>query len=341
MRVVVCGGAGFLGSHVCELFRGLGDEVLAVDNLTKFELSRNWYDASVVRKYNLDFLDHVKASFLCGDICDYDLMRSICRDADFIVNCAAQPAMTIAIEDPVLDFRTNVCGVFNLLEVSREFDVPFAHCSSIHVFGNNINNQLVDDVDGFSHPGIAINEDYKLLDGELTPLHSSKRAMEVYIQSYIDTYSLKALCLRLTGIYGSRQFGGEDHGWVANFAIRTLMGKPITVFGTDKQVRDVLYVSDAANVFDCFYRNQKSGVYNCGGGTGNILSISECLRLLSKITGKDQDITFEDKRKGDLYWFVCNNSLITSRLGWTPSIKPVDGLPLLVSWVVENRGLFR
>ncbi|KKK52535.1 hypothetical protein LCGC14_3103970, partial [marine sediment metagenome] len=98
-----------------------------------------------------------------------------------------------------------------------------------------------------------------------------------------------AASFRLTGMYGERQFGGMDHGWVANFAIRTIMNRPITIFGTDKQVRDILYAKDAARAFELWFKKGKTGIYNIGGGYENSISLKECLRTLSKsIPGREQ-----------------------------------------------------
>lgn len=340
MKVVVAGGMGFLGTNVCDMYSDAGEEVIAIDNLTKFELRRNWYDADRVRDYNLNHAREKGTSFVKDTIVDGKSIETICKDADYIINCAAQPAMTIAITNPVLDYETNLTGLVNLLEISRKYDKPFAHCSSIHVFGNNLNKELGGDGSRFTRQAGAIAEDHKLLDGEITPLHASKRAGEIYIQAYIDTYGLDAICLRLTGIYGPQQFGGEEHGWVANFAIRTLMKKHISIFGTDRQVRDILYVDDAVKVFDAFYKNQRPGIYNVGGGKKCIISIQECIKMLYEITHNRQFIQMKKKRKGDLWWFVTDNKKVSDALGWKPKVIPNEGILHLMDWIKTNRRLF-
>ena len=182
-----------------------------------------------------------------SDICELDALSDAIKGCDFVAHCAAQPAMTIAIENPRLDFEVNVLGTINVLDACRRFDIPVVNCSTIHVYGNEgINHALVEEETRLVLPSFPINENNPLLDGLISPLHASKRTAELYVQSYIDTYGLKAANFRLTGIYGPRQFGGEDHGWVANFIIKTILGRPIKIFGTDKQVRDILYVKDAA-----------------------------------------------------------------------------------------------
>src|SRR5205814_5683085 len=128
----------------------------------------------------------------------------------------------------------------------------------------------------------------------VTPLHASKRSNEIYVQSYIDTYRLRAACFRLTGIYGPNQFGGEDHGWVANFAIRTALGLPVTIFGTGKQLRDILYATDAAAAFEAFYRSPVPGIYNLGGGPPAMISLVECITLIERLIGRKANVSFQD-----------------------------------------------
>jgi len=170
MKVVVLGGMGFLGSHVCEMFKEAGEEVIAIDNLTKYEYMRTGYNLEAIRNYNVDYLTEKNVIFHKEDIRDYPTMRKICKDADYLINCSAQPSMTISIDDPVLDFSTNLNGLINLLEIARQKDIPISHCSTIHVFGNNINKTLIksDNCRRFIRHPRLIGEDQTLLDGLIT-----------------------------------------------------------------------------------------------------------------------------------------------------------------------------
>ena len=236
MKVLITGVCGFLGTHVADYFKKKGWDVIGIDNLTDFELKRE-YDVEKSRKHNLEFLESIGAYFYkadCRNVTTEDF-----NNLDFIIHCAAQPAMTLAIENPVYDLDNNVCGTVNMLEIARKLKIPFVNCSTIHVYGNKSNNKLMEGNTRFiCKDNPATNEKEKILDGDLTPLHVSKRATELYTQTYAENYKMRTASFRLTGMYGERQFGGMDHGWVANFAIRTIMNKPITIFGTDKQVRD-------------------------------------------------------------------------------------------------------
>ncbi|CAD7769515.1 GDP-L-fucose synthase [Candidatus Methanoperedenaceae archaeon GB50] len=341
MKVLVTGGCGFLGSHVCEYYRKMGEEVVSFDNLTKHELMRTGYDVEGARFYNWNNLKEKGVSLIEGDIQSREDLFEVIKDCNYIIHTAAQPAMTIAIENPELDLATNVVGTFNVLEAARKYDIPVVNCSTIHVYGNKINETIKEGNTKFIREPPAIDEDHPILQGKLTPLHASKRTTEIYVQTYIDTYGLEAATFRLTGMYGPRQFGGEDHGWVANFAIRTVLNLPIKILGTDKQVRDILYASDAASAFDAFYKNRKSGLYNIGGGIDNIISLGECLELLRKITGVEQDIRFEPARLGDLWYFVCDITKAKEKLKWEPKVSNEKGIKKLVDWVKENIVLFR
>lgn len=340
MKVLVTGGCGFLGSHVCEYYRNKGIEVVSFDNLTKHELMRTSYSINKARLYNWNFLKKIGVSLVKGDIRNKnDLIKAASR-CDFIIHTAAQPAMTISIEQPELDLTANVIGTFNVLEAARKFDVPVVNCSTIHVYGNKINEELKESKTRYIRNPPAIDEQYPTMQGIITPLHASKKSAELYVQTYVDTYSLEAATFRLTGMYGPRQFGGEDHGWVANFVIRTLLKLPIKVFGTGKQVRDILYASDAAAAFDAFYKNRKPGIYNIGGGIERAISLVECLNMIKEITGIEQNIEFKEVRPGDLWYFVCDIAKAREKLGWEPKISNEDGIRKLIEWVDENRGLF-
>jgi CDP-paratose 2-epimerase len=341
VKILVTGGCGFLGSHICEQYIKKEADVVSFDNLTKHELSRTGFAVNKARLYNWDFLKKIGVNLVKGDIRNKNELLKAAKDCDFIIHTAAQPSMTISIEDPELDLMSNVIGSFNVLETARKMSIPIVSCSSIHVYGNDINKNLKEGKTRFIRNPPAIDENQSLMQGTATPLHASKISTEFYIRAYIETYGLKAATFRLTGMYGPRQFGGEDHGWVANFSIRTVLGLPIKVFGTGKQVRDILYATDAAAAFDAFYKKQKPGTYNIGGGVKNIISISECLDILKEITGKKQNIELKEARLGDLWYFVCDISKAKKELGWEPKVSNEDGIRKLVEWIKINSEILK
>lgn len=340
MKVLVTGGCGFIGSHVCEFYRNRGDEVIAYDSMTKYELERVGYSAAAARDYNKDFLDGIGVDVQIKDIRDKDVLIRASEGCDYIVHTAAQPAMTISWEDPELDFSTNVRGTFNVLEAARKHGIPVATCGSVHIYGNQINDTLTEGNTRYLRDPDEIPETEPVVQGTLTPLHASKRSGELYVQVYIDTFGVKASSFRLTGLYGPRQFGGEDHGWVANFAIRTVMGRPLRIFGTGKQTRDILYASDLCEAFHAFYENPVPGIYNIGGTRRTAISLLECVELIGDITGKKPEVQMEEGRHGDLLYFICDSSKAEKHLGWKAKTTPKQGVAELIEWIAANRAIF-
>ena len=341
MNVLVTGGCGFLGFHICRYFVEQGANVVAYDNLAKHEFARNSYMQEAARDYNRMELRRIGVTVAVEDIRDKDMLVRYAKRSDYICHTAAQPAMTISWENPELDFSTNTRGTFNVLEAARIASIPVAVCSSVHAFGPDaINGSLTEESTRYVRQPVAIDEDEPLLQGAVTPLHASKRSNEIYVQSYIDTYGLRVACFRLTGIYGPNQFGGEDHGWVANFAIRTALGLPITIFGKGKQLRDILYASDAAAAFGAFFRSPCSGIYNLGGGTSAMISLVESIALIEKIAGKKAEVQFAEERFGDLRYFVTNYSKFRSATSWEPLVAPTQGIGRLVEWILQSPELF-
>ncbi len=340
MKVLVTGGCGFAGSHVCEHYKKNGAKVYAYDNLTKFELRRTGYSTEKARFHNLDYLKSIGVEIIKEDIRDAKTLESYAKKSDFLIHTAAQPAMTISWEDPELDFTTNVVGTFNVLECARKFRIPTVSCATIHIYGNKIKDEVKEGKTRYIRRPVEIDENHPLVEGMLTPLHASKHAADLYFKTYIDTYKLPIASFRLTGLYGSRQFGGEDHGWVANFAIRSVMGYPLTIFGTGKQARDILHVSDLVRSFDAFYKTQKAGVYNIGGGKQTLISLIECIHMIEDILGKKSEIKYQPSRMGDLVYFACDTTKAKKRLRWSAKVMPRQGIEELVDWVQKNTSLF-
>jgi CDP-paratose 2-epimerase len=341
LKVLVTGGCGFLGANICLFYKQKGAEVIAYDNLAKHEFSRSSYMKPEARYYNKNILEAAGVTVAVRDIRDFPALLESAAGCDYLCHTAAQPAMTISWEDPVLDFTTNTLGTFHVLEAARQLGIPAAICSSIHTFGpERINASLTAAATRFVREPVAIGDDEPLLQGVVTPLHASKRANEIYTQCYIDTYKLKIACFRLSGIYGPYQFGGEDHGWVANFAIRTLIGEPLTIFGTGKQLRDILFAADVAEAFDSFFQRQIPGVYTLGGGRENMISLLESIEEIAAITGRRPEVRFEDERFGDLKYFVADYSKFHQHTGWRPQVRPREGIANLIQWIKENETFF-
>lgn len=344
MKVLVTGGCGFLGSHVCEAFLREGWEVVAYDNLTKHELARTGFATDAVRSHNADVLRALGVEVLVADVRDRERLLDAASGCHFLAHTAAQPAMTISWEDPDLDFGTNVQGTYHVLTAARRHGIPVACCSSVHVYGPWINDTLAESATRYVREPVAIGEDEPILHGgragKLSPLHVSKATGEFYAKTFCDMWGVRAASFRYTGIYGPRQFGGEDHGWVANFALRTVLGWPISIYGSGKQVRDILFASDAAAAFLAWQRRPTPGVYNVGGGPRHAISLLECIDLIARLSGRASERRFGPARDGDLAYFVCDVSRAKAAFGWEPHVPPEQGVAQLLAWIESERGLF-
>jgi CDP-paratose 2-epimerase len=305
--------------------------------MTKHELERTGFAAESARNYNWNFLDGLGVQMVKADVRSIEELSDHAQGCDYIIHTAAQPAMTISWEDPQLDVTTNVIGTFNVLEVARKIGVPVAICATIHVYGNRINQTLTETAKRYVRTPESIDENHPILEGALSPLHASKAAGDAYLKAYVDTYRLKGASFRLTGIYGTRQFGGEDHGWVANFSIRSVVNWPITIFGSGKQMRDIIYATDVCRAFDAFFKIQEPGIYNIGGGPQTAISLLECIDIIERLMGRRPEVQFGPDRHGDLRYFICNIEKARNRLGWSPQVLPQEGIGKLIDWIRENR----
>jgi len=342
MKILVSGGAGFIGSHVAEYYAREGNEVTVFDNLSRAELLGKESKGAL---YNWNYLKqkYPEINLIKGDIRKLGEFRTAGAEVDAIVHVAAQVAVTASMKDPKTDFEINAAGTFNALEVARENDASVVLTSTNKVYGENVNRITVVEKETryeFSDPKYrnGIPEDFSIdLTGH-SPYGCSKLAADIYVQDYAHTYGLKTGVFRMSCIYGERQFGVEDQGWVAWFIIATLIGKPVTIYGDGKQVRDVLYVGDLVQVFDKFLAsNLKHEVCNIGGGPSNSLSLIELLGLIEKLTNKTPRLTYTDWRTADQKVYISNISRAKEILKWVPKITPGEGVGRLIQWVFNNR----
>ena len=348
MKILVAGGAGFVGSHVAEYYAKKGDEIVVFDNLSRAELLG--YETSNAL-YNWNYLKGYKnIELIKGDIRDAEMIKDAAKDVDVIIHTAAQTAVTTSLEDPRTDFEINALGTFNVLEAARlsENDPAIVYCSTNKVYGDNVNKIPVRErekryefADEKYKKGIP--EDFTTDLCEHTPYGASKFAGDVYVQDYAHVYGLKSGVFRMSCIYGTRQFGVEDQGWVAWFMIATLLGKPITIYGDGKQVRDILYISDLIRAYDAFIQKSdklKYAVYNMGGGFNNTISLLELVDILERLTKKRSNIKYDKWRPSDQKVYISDISKAEKELNWKPAIVVTEGVGRLAKWVEENKSLF-
>lgn len=346
MKILVTGGAGFIGSHIAEYYSKRGEEVIVYDNLSRAEiLGKEMKNIT----YNWEYLreKHPGITLLKYDIRDLERLRETVEGVDVIFHTAAQTAVTTSVIDPQIDFSVNVEGTFNVLQVARESKKKPAiiFCSTNKVYGDNVNSiRVIEEEKHYRFEDKyekGIPEEFPIDLCEHTPYGCSKLTGDIYTQDYGHLYGLKIGVFRMSCIYGEKQFGVEDQGWVAHFVISTLLGRPITIYGDGKQVRDVLYVTDLIEAYDRFLTSDlKLGVFNIGGGHKNKISLLELLDIIAESTGKRSEIRFADWRPSDQKVYISNLSRIKQLLGWEPKTDIKLGIKNLIDWVVKNKEIF-
>jgi CDP-paratose 2-epimerase len=176
-----------------------------------------------------------------------------------------------------------------------------------------------------------------------SPYGCSKGAADQYVRDYARIYGLKTIVFRQSCIYGYRQFGVEDQGWVAHFTISAALDRPVTVYGNGKQVRDLLFTTDLVRAYDLAVQNidiTAGRVYNIGGGPYQTLSLLELMESLETFFRKKLNVTYNDWRPGDQPVFICDIRKAKEDFGWEPAIGISAGIQLLAEWVQSNTGEF-
>ena len=339
MKWLVTGGAGFIGCNVVKRLLADSHEVVVLD-----DLSRRGARENLVWLQSLG-----KLAFVRQDIRDAAGVRQAIarhRDVQVVLHLAGQVAVTTSVTDPRTDFEINAGGTFNLLEAVRGAapEAIFLYASTNKVYGN-MEHESVELRDGrYAY------KDLKQGVGETAPLdfHSpygcSKGAADQYVRDYARIYGLRTVVFRQSCIYGERQFGIEDQGWVAWFTIAALLGRRFTIFGDGRQVRDVLFVDDltACYVQAVEHIARTAGqVYNVGGGPNNQLSLLELVELLGARVGRTLDPPFADWRPGDQRVFVCDVSKAQKDFGWAPKISASAGVERLAGWVEKEKAMLQ
>jgi CDP-paratose 2-epimerase len=338
LNVLITGGAGFIGSNTAAYYLRRGDRVTIYDNFKRYGTESNgaWLQQ--------EFGD--KLTVIRGDIRELSpAFTKAVEKADVLFHLAAQVAVTTSVTDPVEDFAINAQGTFNVLEAVRTSSSRpiLIYASTNKVYGKMADVGVVDRGTRYEYDGLpeGAGEDRPL--DFYSPYGCSKGAGDQYVVDYARIYGLRTVAFRQSCIYGPRQFGLEDQGWVAWFAIRALLGKKVTIYGDGKQVRDVLHVEDLIAAYDAAIVNidKTAGrAYNIGGGPGFTLSLLETIDLLEERFGKRLEYTFDDWRPGDQRVFVADIRRARAEFGWTPAIAPAQGVAKLVGWLAENRPLF-
>ncbi|QQR49678.1 SDR family NAD(P)-dependent oxidoreductase [bacterium] len=331
MKILVTGGAGFIGCNVVKHFAEQGHEVFVIDNLSRQTALINirWM------RENLLF------NFLQLDITDRENLEKYFKvhTFDAVIHLAAQVAVTLSVQDPRHDFYVNALGTFNVLECVRLFSphAVFINASTNKVYGKIAEQHLIEDTSRYRSP----NPLYKGVSEEqplefFSPYGCSKGTADQYTLDYARIYGLKAITVRQSCIYGPHQFGVEDQGWIAWFIIAHLEKKPITIYGNGKQVRDVLYVSDLVDFYELAIMNAEKVqglAFNMGGGQQNSLSLLEFFDVLKGLAGDKIQYSFDNWRPGDQLMFISDNTRSEALLGFNPKISCDQGIAKIYEWL--------
>jgi CDP-paratose 2-epimerase len=334
---LITGGAGFIGSNLAHRLLTMGRKVRVLDNLSRPGVEQNlqW-----LRQQHGSLLDFVRA-----DIRDAAAVNDAVNGVQQVFHFAAQVAVTTSLENPQEDFAINALGTLNVLEAARSRPVPPAilMTSTNKVYGGLEDLEL--SVQGQRYLPVAgevaargIGE-ARSLDFH-SPYGCSKGTADQYMVDYARSYGMTTLVFRMSCIYGPRQFGTEDQGWVAHFILRALRGERITLYGDGMQVRDVLFVDDLVNAFLLAEQNAarlKGRAFNMGGGAGNAISLQDLLDRIEQLHGKRPPVSFDAWRTGDQRYYVSDTQAFTRETGWQAKVNADEGIARLFQWLAERQ----
>lgn len=337
-KYLVTGGAGFIGCNAVRRWLAAGHEVVALD-----DLSRRGADANLAwLREQPGQLVFEKVDIRDASALDAAIARH--KSAAVVVHLAAQVAVTTSVAQPRHDFEVNALGTFNLLESIRRHapDTVLLYASTNKVYGG-LEEEGVEEHGGrYRFARLAGIPETQPLDFH-SPYGCSKGAADQYVRDYARIYGLRTVCFRQSCIYGYRQFGVEDQGWVAWFTIAAVTRQPVTIYGDGKQVRDLLFVDDLVDAYDAAVERVEAvrgAVFNLGGGPEHTLSLLELVAMLEQLTGRPLRPRFAPWRPGDQPVFVADIARASTALGWRPQLDVRTGLQRLYAWVEENRTLF-
>ncbi len=335
----VTGGAGFIGSNFVYRLLERGEKVTVYDNLSRAGAPRNL-------KWLQEKFGEKAFSLVVGDVRDAAQLTVSAREADIIVHLAGQVAVTTSVVKPREDFEINALGTFNVLEAARlnERNPIFLYSSTNKVYGGMEDVHVVETDSRWQYENLPFGApETQPLDFH-SPYGCSKGAGDQYVRDYARIYDLRSVVLRQSCIYGPRQFGVEDQGWVAWMAIAAVTGRQISIYGDGKQIRDLLHVYDLIDAYEAVIKNidqVKGEVFNLGGGPENTMSIwTEFGPRLEKLLGKPIPVVRGDWRPGDQKVFVADIRKAEKMLGWKPQYDVEKGVAQLFDWVNKNRNLF-
>ena len=337
--ILITGGAGFIGANLADRLLADGHRVRILDALSRAGTERNlaW----------LQGRHGAALEFIRADIRDGGAVREAAADAAAVFHFAAQVAVTTSLDDPAEDFAINIGGTFTLLEAlrARADGTPLIFASTNKVYGDLADLDFALDGDAYRPTDLAVRAhgigEGRPLDFH-TPYGVSKGAADQYVLDYARSFGVPTCVMRMSCIYGQRQMGTEDQGWVAHFLIRALEGRPITLYGDGYQVRDILDVGDAVEAYLQAWRRidqVKGRAFNLGGGPANAVSLRQLLAHMSRLVGHEVPVEWSDWRAGDQRYFVADTRAAEAALDLAPKLGWQEGVAKLARWLAAERRL--
>lgn len=338
-KILITGGAGFVGCNLADYFIGIGHDVVIFDNFYREGVHHNvcW-----LRERHGD-----RFTMIEGDLRDYQALLRATEGAQAVYHVAGQTAVTTSVANPREDFEINALGTFNALEAARHTgDNPvFIFTSTNKVYGGMEDVAIVEEATRYVYVHHLRGIDESRPVDFHSPYGCSKGAADQYVRDYARIYGLRTVVFRMSSIYGPHQFGVEDQAWVAYFVIAAVKGWPINIYGDGKQVRDALYIDDLVRAFEL--ATERIGVtagqiYNIGGGPRNVISIwVEFAPILSQMLGRSVGAAgYDDWRPGDQRVYISDIRRARRDFAWEPQVGVEEGLQRITRWVLENQALF-
>jgi CDP-paratose 2-epimerase len=337
-RALVTGGAGFIGTNTADRLLRTGWRVRVLDDLSRPGVERNlaWLES--------EHREHLEIEI--ADLADVEAVTRAVRGADSIFHFAAQVAVTRSLAEPLQDATVNVRGTLNLLEAARARPrrptLVFTSTNKVYGCLPDVGLREGDRRYTPADPSLEVNgiDERRPLDF-CTPYGCSKGAADQYVLDYAKSYGLPSVVFRMSCIYGPHQLGTEDQGWVAHFLIQAATGRPITIYGDGKQVRDILYVEDLVDALLAAQEHAPmlAGTpFNIGGGPDNTVSLLELVAMIEELGGEEGEIVRRPWRAGDQRYYVSDIRAFERETGWHPSVAPDEGVQALHEWIAATRG---
>ena len=332
--VLITGGAGFVGSNLADALLRDGERVIVADNFSRagVRLNAAWLQETHGERVRIENVD----------VADAARMRALVRESKQVFHLAAQVAVTTSLLDPGLDLRTNILGTFNVLEAARTMLNPpsilFTSTNKVYGGMDEVAVELADGAYRYADGRAGVTEEQPL--DFHSPYGCSKGAADQYVHDYARIFGLRSVVFRMSCIYGTRQFGTEDQGWVAHFARAIRAGEALTIYGDGQQVRDILWIDDLVRAMRLAMDriDEVSGeVFNVGGGARNAVSVRGVIDRLHEISGTEVPVNMADWRPGDQRVYVSDTSKLERVLGWRPETSWKAGLEKLVAWLDDAK----